>query len=144
MTATQRIEVIEETGATPQQVFDLLADGPGWISWAGFDEVVLAEPGEPAPNGVGALRRIRMGRVRTVERVVGFEPPHRFAYELLSGLPVRDYRGEVTLDPIPSGGTRITWRSSFRPGYPLAGPLQRYAVRRFLRRTARRLAAAAQ
>jgi hypothetical protein len=141
---TQRIEVIEETSGSPQRVFDLLADGPGWTAWAGFDEAVLARPGEPEPNGVGALRRIRKGRVRTVERVVAFEPHHRFAYELVSGLPVRDYRGEGTLDPTPSGGTRITWRSTFRPGFPLSGPLQRVALRRFLRRTARSLARAAQ
>jgi hypothetical protein len=40
------------------------------------------------------------------------------AYELLSGLPIRDYRAGVTLAPAAEGGTAIRWRSSFRPGFP--------------------------
>jgi hypothetical protein len=43
-----------------------------------------------------------------VEEVVAFEPDRLLAYEARSGMPFRNYRGEVTLTPA-SPGTRIDW-----------------------------------
>ena len=48
---------------------------------------ILSE-GEPAPNGLGAIRKIVAVGPPIREEVVTFEPPSRFAYTLLSGAPV--------------------------------------------------------
>jgi hypothetical protein len=45
--------------------------------------------------------------------VVAFDAPTHFGYTLLSGLPLDDYRSDVRLFALPSGGTRITWESRF-------------------------------
>ena len=83
------------------------------------------------------------GRQTTVEEVVAFEPPAdghaRFAYELRSGLPLRDYHSEVTLETV-GGGTRIRWVSTFDGAYPVVGAVVRLALARFIPDTARRLA----
>jgi hypothetical protein len=56
------------------------------------------------------------------------------------GMPIRDYRADVDLQP-SQGGTTIRWRSSFRPKVPGTGWFYRLVLRRFIRDTAGRVAA---
>jgi hypothetical protein len=80
----------------------------------------------------------------TRERVTVLEPPSRFGYELLSGLPIRDYRAEVTLAPAADGGTDIRWRSTFAALIPGTGWMMRRRLGRFIAETAQGLARAAE
>jgi predicted ester cyclase/uncharacterized protein YndB with AHSA1/START domain len=132
------IDVRASSSAPPEQVWALLADVRTWPGWAGFDAAAVEQGA-----GVGEIRRFRSGRRTTRERVVALEPPSRFAYELVSGLPIRDYRAEVTLAPAPGGGTQIRWRSSFEPQMPGTGALLRARLEAFVGRAARALATAA-
>ena len=102
------IDVGARSAAAPERVWTLLADVSTW-RWAPFDDAEV-ESGE----GVGEIRRFRAGRVTTRERVVELDPPRRYLYEFVSGLPIRDYRAEVALSPAADGGTAIRWQSSFR------------------------------
>jgi uncharacterized protein YndB with AHSA1/START domain len=133
------IDVHASSAAPPERVYALLADVRTWHEWAPFDEAEV-ESGQ----GVGEIRRLRKGRVRSKERVVALEPPRLFAYEFLSGLPIRDYRSEVTLDPSPEGGTAIRWHSTFRAKVPGTGWTMRWSLNRFLAETADGLARAAE
>lgn len=122
------IELTQTTTAAPEQVWRWLADGGSWSSWTRLSSTELEREGVPEPDGVGAVRKFgRAGRFSR-EEVVVFEPPHRFAYVLLDGLPIRNYRSDVTLTP-EAGGTRIVWHSEFDERYRGTGPL----LRRFLR-----------
>lgn len=116
----------------------LLADARSWPRWAPFDEAAVEE-GE----GLGELRRFQTGRRTTRERVIGFDPPRRFQYELVSGIPIRDYRAEVTLTP-DGEGTAIRWHSHFRAKIPGTGGLARRQLERFIERTAQGLAREAE
>ena len=71
------------------------------------------------------------------------EPPRRLEYELVSGLPIRDYRAEVTLTP-SAGGTEIRWHSRFNAKLPGSGGLARRALQRFIEQTAEGLAREAE
>jgi hypothetical protein len=122
----------------PERVWALLADVRTWAEWADFDEAT-AESGA----GLGEIRAFRRGRTRTRERVTVFEPPHRFGYEFLSGLPIRDYHGDVTLTA-SDGGTKIRWHSTFNARVPGTGWLVRGRLQRFVADTAERLARAAE
>jgi hypothetical protein len=134
------IDVEVTSKASPETVWRFLSEVETWPTWSAFDEAALEAPGSPDPQGVGALRRFRFGRVRSRERVVAFEPPRRFAYDLVSGLPVRDYHAEVTLTA-RDGGTAVRWHSTFRAKYPGTGRLVQRRLSVFVRDVATRLAA---
>ena len=126
------------SAAPPERVWALLADVDTWSEWADFDEASV-ESGE----GPGEVRSFRRGRTRTRERVTVFEPPRRFGYDLLSGLPIRDYHADVTLTP-QDGGTHIRWHSTFNAKVPGTGRLIRSRLQAFVADTVERLARAAE
>ncbi|MEY3360614.1 MAG: hypothetical protein RL531_333 [Actinomycetota bacterium] len=128
------------TAAPPADVWDLLVDATGWPRWTPVPTAVYERDGEPAPHGIGAIRRLGRGRLVSREEVVAFEAPHHFAYVLLSGLPLRAYRADVHLVPDGSG-TEIEWSGGFDATSRVAGSFWN-AVLRFgiIRTIARALA----
>jgi hypothetical protein len=138
-------EVIDETvttGADPASVYALLADGSTWPDWSPLDSFELIAPGDGTPEGLGAVRLFTTGRHKSRERVVTCRPGEVFAYELEAGLPLRDYKAVITLTPTAEG-TAINWRSTFWPKVPGTGWLYRRELGKFIGRTVKGLAAAA-
>jgi len=131
----QRINRTALSPLPPDRVFARLADALSWPRWSpiGAAEVERAGPGE------GEIRRFTTGRVVSREEVVVFEPPHRFAYRLLSGLPLRGYVAEVAIAPA-ADGSRIEWTSTFHGRWPGSGPLYRLILGRFIGRVVEGLA----
>lgn len=144
----QRIRVEAVSAAAPEQVFALLADGSTWPQWGVFDEFALEERAPGGGEGVGALRRFTSHsygrRIDSRERVTELVPGRRLSYRLVSGLPLRDYRATVDLEPTPDGGTRIRWSSDFSGArVPGTAWLYRRVLESFIQRIADDLAAAA-
>jgi uncharacterized protein YndB with AHSA1/START domain len=138
-------EVNAHSSAPPEKVFALLADGAGWSSWAG-GMIVRSwweREGTPAPGGVGAIRRLGLGRIGSSEEIVAYDPPKHMAYTLLSGMPVRDYRADVWVEP-DGDGSRIRWAGSFMPTVPGTGAALGWFFRSTVGSFARRLAAHAE
>jgi len=98
--------------------------------------------GAPDRDGVGAVRFFGMGRIGSREEVTAFDEPHHFAYRMLSGLPVRGYRSDVTLESTSDGGTVITWASQWDAARPAR--FWHVFLRSTMQRFARRLAAHAE
>lgn len=107
--------------APPEQVWAEVADHEGmadWTpSWLPVRQVTLEAEGTPERGGVGAVRALRAAGPPIRERVTGFEPGRRLAYEALSGVPARNYTGEIILTPAGTG-TRIAWTIAFDPAFP--------------------------
>ena len=140
----QQIDRTSTSSAPVAAVWALLADGATWPAWSSFDAFEVVEPG-PDGGRLGSVHELRKGRrQRTVERVVELVPERRFAYELVSGLPLDGYRASVDLAPTPDGGTTIRWRSHFRPRTPGTGWFWRLALGRFVQQTADALARGAE
>lgn len=132
------IEVEVAAAAQPADIWPLLADVSTWPEWAAFDSATV-----DSGDGEGELRRFRRGRWVTIERVTGFEPNRRLSYQLVSGIPVRDYAAEVKLTPTQCG-TTVSWRSSFQAAIPGTGGLILRGLERFIRDAAQGLARAAE
>jgi hypothetical protein len=129
--ARQRIEHRATTTAAPATVYALLRDGSTWPTWSSIESFELERPGADEPEGVGAVRVFRGGRVTGRDTIAELVPDRRFAYTHVSNLPVRDYRGEIELEPT-STGTAIRWVSSFEPKIPGTGRLMRRALDGFV------------
>lgn len=129
----RQINVSAVTPATAEVVYGLLADHSTWPAWSSIESVELERAGDPPPEGVGAIRVNRRGRVTGRDQILELVPGERFKYAALSGLPVRDYVGEVDLSPAPAGGTAVNWHSSFFPKMPGTGWMLERGIRQFLR-----------
>ena len=102
----------------PREVaWGVLADASRWHEWGIWSTTVLEREGDPAPDGVGAIRALTKSPITSREEVVAFEPGERLVYKLLSGLPMKDYTGTITLGDHPAG-CRISWRSEWHSRIP--------------------------
>ena len=128
----REINVTAVTPATAEVVYGLLADHTTWPAWSTIESVEIERPGDPPPEGVGAIRVNRRGRTTGRDEILELVPGRRFKYASLSGLPIRDYIGEVELSPASGGGTSIHWHSSFFPKTPGTGWVLERGIRKFL------------
>lgn len=134
-------EVTARSAAPPERVFALLADATSWPCWAGplIAHGSWERQGDPAPGGVGAIRKLGRRPMFGREQIVVSEPPSHHAYVLLTGNPVRNYRADVVLTP-DGDGTLIRWSATFEPRIPGTGRLLEGTYRRLIGSFARRLA----
>jgi uncharacterized protein YndB with AHSA1/START domain len=140
-------EITRTSSAPPATLFGLVTDGANWSKWA--KPIVLqsswARQGDPAPGGVGAVRKVGMWPLLVQEETVEYEQDHRHAYKLVGPpTPAKGYCGEVLLTPNAAGGTDIRWSGSFEEGVRGTGPLMRAALGGAVRFFAGRLVKAAE
>jgi uncharacterized protein YndB with AHSA1/START domain len=95
--ATAPIQIHHELflRASPEQVFETLADSPSWTTWfKGMHRVRIDGPA----RGVGTLRTVWVGPARVQEHFIVWEPPHQISLHIIEssspGLRVmaEDYR----------------------------------------------------
>jgi uncharacterized protein YndB with AHSA1/START domain len=109
--------------APPETIFAVLTDHQRYASITPLRGSVLERQGEPAPDGVGAIRVLSSVGPPLREEVIAYEPPVRFAYKLLSGAPLRDHVGTVEMTAGADGRTRVVYAVRTTPTLPLVGPL---------------------
>jgi uncharacterized protein YndB with AHSA1/START domain len=147
--STQQIRVEAHTAASPAEVYALLSDGTTWPRWGGFESFELETPAPGVGGeGVGAVRAFTSRswgrRIVSRERITELVPDRRLGYALVSGLPLRNYRASVDLEPVADGGTRIVWSSQFDGAEsPGSAWFYRRVLQRFIERTAQALGRAA-
>lgn len=103
------------TTAPIETVFDALTDHRAIADyvWA-VRRSTLDREGVPAPNGVGAIRRLEAVGPPIVEEIIDYQRPTRYAYKMLSGAPVRDHVGTVELREAGTG-TEVSWHLQSTP-----------------------------
>jgi uncharacterized protein YndB with AHSA1/START domain len=96
--------------AAPEVVWELAANADCYPQWGPWSASGYHSRGDQ--DGVGAIRWFRYGRTTTVEKVLESEPGRRLVYTVVKGLPVRNYRAEVTLRP-EGQGTHVRWSATW-------------------------------
>lgn len=116
------IRVERRLEAPPDAVFEVLSDHARYDRFDGVRRSELVIPGDPDPNGLGAVRQIWIGPLRFEEEVIAFEPPRRFDYLIrdVRTLPFRHAGGSIRLEP-DGAGAHAVWTSSFEIPIPLVG-----------------------
>jgi len=111
-----RVQAEHVTSAAPQAVWALVSDAtqyPRWGPWsaAGYQGTAGHSPG--TVYWLRSANRAYGRHVTTVERIEEVDEGSRIVYAVVGGnMPVRGYRGEVTLTAVP-GGTRVSWAASW-------------------------------
>ncbi|OBA93944.1 hypothetical protein A5667_19370 [Mycolicibacterium fortuitum] len=101
----------------PEVAWAVLTDHDQMAEWMPARKVVLEVPGSPDRDGVGAIRAVHSFGTVIRERITTFDAPTTLRYELVSGLPFRDYAGQITVEP-QAAGARISTEISFRTIVP--------------------------
>jgi len=114
------IDVSRTVAAPVETVWDVVTDLRGMSEFTRFRRVELEREGDPPPNGLGAIRVMHLVGPPVREQIVAFEPPRRFAYRLLSGIPVKDHVGTIELEPAGEG-TRMSYVLETTPKVPVVG-----------------------
>ncbi|PKK12759.1 SRPBCC family protein [Thermomonospora sp. CIF 1] len=131
------IDLTATSSAPPEVLFAHVAVAEAWPVWSGLPgRARRIRPGVGTGDGVGAVRQ--MGPAR--EEAVLYEPPTRYAYRMLAGLPVDGYRADVTFRARPEGGTAVRWQACFTRRIPGTGALMKAVLTRLLSRAAEGLA----
>ena len=107
-----RVEAEGITSADPEAVWSLVADANGYPSWGPWNDGGY-QPAAEGPSRKGSVQWFRYGRHTTVEEILEVDEPRRLVYTVLSGMPVRNYRAEVTLTPAAPKGTSVRWTATW-------------------------------
>lgn len=129
--------------APPEVVWEVVADLRGMAAFTRFRKIELEREGDPAPNGVGAVRVLHMVGPPVREEVIEFEEPRRFAYRMLSGAPVKDHVGTIELSAA-GDGTRMGYVVDTTPTIPLSSPVIKFVMRTVVEDIAAGIAAEAE
>jgi uncharacterized protein YndB with AHSA1/START domain len=117
----REVHVTRTIPAPADEVFGLLADHAHYDRFRPIHGSELIREGDPAPNGVGALRRIKVRPLVFEEEVTFYEPPTRLDYLIVKlNIPFEHHGGSIVLTP-DGYGTNVDWRSSFTVPTPLIG-----------------------
>ncbi|MGN6609737.1 MAG: SRPBCC family protein [Jatrophihabitans sp.] len=119
--------------APVDQVWSVVADHEGMSKWGPGLSATLLQRGTTERNGVGAVRKIAPPKPAPaiVEEIIGFEPSSRLRYKALSGVPLKNYQGEIALRPV-GNGTEITYTISADQRLPLVDRVAVGAIARTL------------
>jgi uncharacterized protein YndB with AHSA1/START domain len=127
------VEAERTAQASPATVWALVSDATTYPQWGPWSAVGYRRPGDTSPRGPGAVywlrssRRYGLRHPVSVEKILDAEEGRHLAYTVIGGIPVRNYRAEVTLAP-DAGGTRIRWAASW--DRTLAGRLVHRSLRK--------------
>jgi len=139
--APVRIVTTCRLGATPDHVFDTLADPASWPRW--FPLMSRAGWTSPGPAALGAEREVALrafGQFR--ERFIAWEPGARYTFTMIGTTsPLVDAMGEDYRLTADGKGTRLDWTIAARPSRigRVLTPALRMIMKRIGSAAARRL-----
>jgi uncharacterized protein YndB with AHSA1/START domain len=104
--------------AAPEVLWALVSDVTRYPEWGPWRAAEYRRPGDTSPRGPGAVQWLQssrryLGRYPvSVEKILEVEEGRLLAYTVIGGIPVRNYRAEVTLTPA-GDGTHIRWTAQW-------------------------------
>jgi ribosome-associated toxin RatA of RatAB toxin-antitoxin module len=133
------VHVTRTIPAPAEDVFDLLADHANYDRFRPIHASELLREGDPKPNGVGALRRIKVRPLTFEEEVTAYDRPVQLDYLIVKlNVPFEHHGGSIKLTR-QGDATLVDWQSSFTVPTPLLGGIEELAWAPVLARGFRRV-----
>ncbi len=108
-----RVEAEGTTLADVDTVWALVSDANTYAQWGPWSDGGYDPPAK-GPSLPGSVQWFRFGRRTTsVEKILAVDAPSRIVYTVVRGIPVKNYRAEVTLTPNVPSGTSIRWSATW-------------------------------
>ena len=114
-----QVEAEQTAKATPETVWAIISDPtqyPQFGPWSGAD--YRNDEGDAPPGTVGSVywlkssRRAYLRYATSVEKILELNEGRSLAYTVVGGIPVKNYRADITLTPV-EGGTHIRWAATW-------------------------------
>lgn len=128
------VTLTRQIAAPREVVFDTITDHTSYPSFTPIRRCELEREGDEAPNGKGAIRALHVVGPPIREHVLEYVRPERFAYEVLSGVPVKSQVGTVTLEPAGRAGATMTYTLEIEPLVPFTGFVVDFVTRQAIGR----------
>lgn len=104
----------------PERIFAHLAEHENLAAVFGCEVTRLRDGEDAQRNGVGSVRRLKIGPLPAFEETVTeFVVPRRIVYRITKGSPLRGHVGVMEFAPSADGGTRFVY--DIRLASPLPG-----------------------
>ncbi len=129
------VHVEHDFAKPPERIFARLAEHENLAEVFGANVTCLRDGDGGERNGVGSVRRLRVGPLPPFEETVTeFEPYERIVYRITKGSPMRGHVGVMEFAPTPSGGTRFVYDIRIASAVPGLAPIVRASLTRSIER----------
>jgi uncharacterized protein YndB with AHSA1/START domain len=119
----------------PEAIFAHLAEHENLAKLFGA-KVTRLRDGEGERNGVGSMRKLKVGPLPPFEETVTeFVPAQRIVYRITKGGPLRGHVGVMTFEPTAAGGTHFIYDIRIASPIPGVAPLVRASLTRSITRS---------
>lgn len=124
-----------QVDAPREVVFEVMTDHAGYSEFTPLWRTKVEKEGEREPNGVGAVRAFKSLPVAPTvrEEIIAYDAPATMSYRLLSGLPLKDHVGTITLIEAADGTTELRYHVESDPAIPVAKFLPLALIRKAIR-----------
>ena len=123
----QRIEITQDFSLPVQRVYGYLSEHENLGPVFGA-KVTRVRDGDTSRNGVGSVRRLKVGPLPEFEETVTQDVPNELIeYRITKGSVLNNHRGELRFAPKGTGST-LTYVIEFDAKVPLTGPLLKRTI----------------
>lgn len=119
-----KIEVEEVLDMPIDAAFQMLTDHSNYNLYPGIKAAQLLKSGKDEPNGVGAVREVKLNGATLQEEIVRFEKNKVMEYRIRDAKPLGIYHPMGRMEFSEAGDkTKVYWTSEFGMKLPLFGQL---------------------
>jgi uncharacterized protein YndB with AHSA1/START domain len=129
------VHIEHDFSKPPELIFAYLAEPENLAEVFGSSVTRLRDGEQNERNGVGSVRRLKIGPLPPFEETVTeFVPPERIVYRITKGSPLRGHVGTMTFSA-QSGGTHFVYEIRIASPIPGLAPIVRAALTRSISRS---------
>jgi uncharacterized protein YndB with AHSA1/START domain len=129
------VHIEHDFSKPPERIFAFLAEHENLAEVFGAKITRLHDGEDGQRNGVGSVRKLKIGPLAPFEETVTeFVPSERIVYRITKGSPLRGHVGVMELAPIPAG-TRFVYDIRLASPIPGLALLVRAMLTRSIKRS---------